>query len=275
MKLQGKRAIVTGGAGAIGSAISLAFGKEGADVLICDLMNYNRGNEVAKQIQDLGRKGIALETDLRKPKDLQNAVRTAVKEFGGVDIVVNCATAGQQIPFLELTEEVIDDFFDTNLRGYFLTSLYAAKEIAKQGTPGWIVNVSSISSRSMTSSYVHYSATKGGIESLTRGMAVALGKYNIRVNSVAPGCVMTPTVRNMFDDPRNAEPVNSRTPLGRIVTIEEVVEPVVFLCTNAASGITGQIIDIDGGYSIQGMEWVLTEDIKLFREKLEGTGYKK
>ncbi|MEW5815650.1 MAG: SDR family oxidoreductase [Spirochaetota bacterium] len=136
-----------------------------------------------------------------------------------------------------------------------------------------IVNVSSISSRTVTSTYVHYTATKGGIEAMTRGMAAALGRYNIRVNCVAPGVVMTPTVANMFEEPANAEPVNARTPLGRIVTMEECVGPVIFFCSDESSGITGQVLDVDGGYSIQGMEWVLTDKIVRFRQDLEKKGY--
>jgi len=273
MRLEGKRAVVTGGAGAIGSGICLGLAREGADVII----NYRNSKEKAEQlaagIKAMGRNAVAIQADVRKSVDIQRLIAQSVESLGGLDIVINNAATGPQIPLLELTEETLDDFLQTNLRGYFLTALYGAKQMVKQGIGGRIVNISSISSRSMTSTYVHYAATKGGIEATTRGMAVALGRHGILVNCVAPGAVMTPTVANMFEEPLNADPVNNRTPIGRIVTIEECVGPVIFFCSEESSGITGQVLDVDGGYFIQGMEWVLTDDIAKFRDELEKTGY--
>ncbi len=273
MRLAGKKALVTGGAGAIGSAISLGLAREGADVSICYRHSEEKADQLVHEIKQLGRKALSVAADVRKPRDIGRLIEATVETLGQLDIVVNCHTAGPQIPFLDVTLETLDEFLETNLRGYFLVAQQGARQMVKQGTPGWIVNVSSISSRSVTSTYVHYAATKGGIEAITRGMAVALGRYKIRVNCVAPGVVMTPTVASMFAEPRNADPVNSRTPLGRVVSIKECVGPVVFFCSEESSGITGQVLDVDGGYSIQGMEWVLTDEIVKFRQNLEKTGY--
>jgi NAD(P)-dependent dehydrogenase (short-subunit alcohol dehydrogenase family) len=274
MRLTDRKALVTGGAGAIGTAICLALAKEGADVAICFRHSEDKARALVEQIEAMGRRAVAIGGDVRSGKDVQRFVDECVSALGALDIVVNCHTAGPQIPLLDVTEETLDEFIETNLRGYFLVAQRGARQMVRQGTPGWIVNVSSISSRSVTSTYVHYAATKGGIEATTRGMAVALGRYGIRVNCVAPGCVMTPTVANMFEEPANSDPVNSRTPLGRIVTIEECVGPVIFFCSEESSGITGQVLDVDGGYSIQGMEWKLTDDIVKFRESLEEKGYR-
>jgi glucose 1-dehydrogenase len=273
MRLEGKKAIITGGAGAIGSYLSRGLAREGADVAIAYRHSGPKAEKLVEEIQAMGRRAIAVQIDVRDSAQIQAALDKMVEAFGRLDIVINNAATGPQIPLLDLTDEVIDEHLMTNLRGYFLMALYGARQMVKQGSGGAIVNVSSISSRSMTSTYVHYSATKGGIEATTRGMAVALGCYGIRVNCVAPGAVMTPTVRNMFEDARNADPVNSRTPIGRIVTIEECVGPVVFFCSDESSGITGQVLDVDGGYSIQGMEWALTDDIVKFRQELEKKGY--
>ncbi|MFC2031680.1 SDR family NAD(P)-dependent oxidoreductase [Chloroflexota bacterium] len=273
MRLEGKKAVVTGGAGAIGSDICLGLAREGADVAINYRNSKEQAEKLAADILAMGRKAVAIQADVRNSEEIQRLIDETVSNLGRLDIVINNAATGPQIPLLELPDETLDDFLQTNLRGYFLTALYGARQMVKQGGPGWIVNVSSISSRSMTSTYVHYAATKGGIEATTRGMAVALGPYGIRVNCVAPGAVMTPTVSNMFEEPLNADPVNSRTPIGRIVSIEECVGPVIFFCSEDSSGITGQVLDVDGGYTIQGMEWALTEDIKKFREDLEKSGY--
>ena len=273
MRLEGRKALVTGGAGAIGGAICLALAKEGADIAIIDHLSADRAQDLISNIESLGRKAVFIRTDVRNGGEIRQAVSGTVDSLGGLDIVINCAATGPQTQLFDITEEMLDDFLDTNLRGYFLTALYGAEEMVKKGIAGCIVNVSSISSRSLTSTYVHYAATKGGIEATTRGMAVALGPYGIRVNCVAPGAVMTPTVRTMFEDPKNADPVNKRTPIGRIVTIEEAVGPIIFFCTEEATGITGQVLDVDGGYSIQGMEWNLSEEMLKFREQLEKDGY--
>jgi 3-oxoacyl-[acyl-carrier protein] reductase len=275
MRLAGKKALVTGGAGAIGSAICLGLAREGADVSLCYRHSEEKARRLVKEIEKLGRSGACIKADVRKSVDIRHCIDATVSALGSLDIVINCHTAGPQIPLLDLPEDTLDEFLETNLRGYFLVAQHGARQMVKQGTPGWIVNVSSISSRSVTSSYVHYAATKGGIEAMTRGMAVALGRHRIRVNCVAPGVVMTPTVASMFAEPANANPVNERTPLGRVVSIEECVGPVLFFCSDESSGITGQVLDVDGGYSIQGMEWVLTDDIVKFRESLEKKGYDK
>ena len=273
MRLEGKKALVTGGAGAIGGGICAGLAREGADVAIVDVHGGARSQELMAQIMEMGRKAVFIAGDVCKGDDIQRAIDETVAAFGRLDIVVNCAATGPQTPLFNVTEEMLDSFLNTNLRGYFLVAEYGAKQMVKQKAPGWIVNISSISSRSMTSTYVHYAATKGGIEAMTRGMAVALGRHGIRVNAVAPGAVMTPTVATMFEDPRNADPVNARTPLGRIVTIEEVVGPVVFFCSEEAAGITGQVLDVDGGYCLQGMEWALSDEMLKFREELEKKGY--
>jgi NAD(P)-dependent dehydrogenase (short-subunit alcohol dehydrogenase family) len=275
MRLAGKKALVTGGAGAIGSALSVGLAREGADVAVCYRHSEEKAGRLVKEITAMGRAAVSIHADVRKSADIIALIEKTVKALGGLDILINCHTAGPQIPVLELPEETLDEFLETNLRGYFIASQHAARQMVKQGRGGCIVNISSISSRSVTSSYVHYAATKGGIEATTRGMAVALGRHKIRVNCVAPGVVMTPTVASMFAEPANADPVNSRTPLGRVVTIEECVGPVIFFCSEESAGITGQVLDVDGGYSIQGMEWLLTDDIKNFRLSLEKTGYGK
>jgi len=273
MRLAGKRALITGAGGAIGSAIAVEFAKEGADVVIHYRSSAKNAEENAKKCREYGVKVVAIKADISQTDEIDRMIDEAVSGLGGLDIVVNNAVFGPQIDLLELSIEDMNRTFDTNLRGYYYTALRGAKQMLKQGNKrGWIVNISSISSRSMTSSYTHYSATKGGVEAMTRGFAVALGKYGINVNCVAPGCVATPTVKNMFEDPKNADPVISRTPTRFIAEIEDCVGPVIFFCTEEARAITGQVLDVDGGYLIQGMEWGMSDEMKDFRNKLETDG---
>lgn len=273
MRLKGKRVLITGAGGAIGSGLALDFAKEGADVAIHYRASQKTAEENAKRCHEYGVKVITIQADISITNDIERMINETVEGLGGIDILVNNAIYGPQINIMEITLEEINRTFDTNLRGYYYTGLCAAKQMIKQGNKrGWIVNISSISSRCMTSTYTHYGATKGGVEAMTRGFAVAFAKYGINVNCIAPGCVATPTVKNMFEDPENADPVLTRTPTGWIPEIKDVVGPVIFLCTEDARAITGQVIDVDCGYTIQGMEWVMTEEMKEFRNKLEEQG---
>lgn len=273
MRLQGKRVLITGAGGAIGSGLALGFAKEGADVALHYKSSRQNAEENARQCRSFGGRAMTVQADVSKTEDIEKMIGEVVAGFGGIDILVNNAIYGPQIDIFELSLEEINRTFDTNLRGYYYTALCAAKQMVKQGNQrGWIVNISSISSRCMTSTYTHYGATKGGVEAMTRGFAVAFAKKGISVNCVAPGCVATPTVKNMFEDPVNADPVLSRTPTGFIPEVEDVVLPVIFLCTEDARAITGQVLDIDGGYTIQGMEWAMSDEMKEFRNKLEEQG---
>ncbi|NLF27559.1 MAG: SDR family oxidoreductase [Clostridiales bacterium] len=273
MRLKGKRVLITGAGGAIGSGLALGFAREGADVAIHYRASGQNAEDNAAKCRALGVRAVTIQADVSKTDEIERMIREAVEGLGGIDILINNAIYGPQIDIMELSLEEINRTFDTNLRGYYYTGLLGARQMVRQGNRrGWIVNISSISSRCMTSTYTHYGATKGGVEATTRGFAVAFAKYGINVNCVAPGCVATPTVKNMFEDPVNADPVLSRTPTGFIPEIEDVVGPVIFLCTEEARAITGQTIDVDGGYVIQGMEWNLSEEMKDFRNKLEEGG---
>jgi len=273
MDFKTKTVVVTGAGGAIGGALSKAFAKSGANVIV----NYRRSKAsaeaVAKECFELGGKAITVQCDISKIEDIKRMFVAAVDKFGSLDIMINNAAVGPQIPFLELTEDDFEDIIKNNIRGYWYCSQFAARQMTKQGNGGCIVNISSISSRCITSSYVHYAAGKGAIEAMTRGMAVALASHGINVNCVAPGVVLTDTVKNMFKDPDNANPVIERTPGHNVTEIEDVLGLVLFLCTPEARMIRGQVVDIDGGYSIQGMEWKLSDETKEFRSKLESKGY--
>lgn len=272
-RFQGKRVLITGAAGAIGSTLARAFAREGADVCVHYRASREKALALVEEFRAMGVNACSVCADVSKPEDCQRTIDEAVKGLGGLDIVINNAIYGPQIPVLDLSLEEIIRTFDTNARGYFLIAQYAARQMVKQGNNrGWIVSISSISSRSMTSTYVHYGATKGSVEAMTRGLAVALAPYGINVNCVAPGTVNTPTVQNMFEDPLNADPVNSRTPQGKIPETEDVVEPVMFFCSEGARAVTGQVLDVDGGYGIQGMEWNLSQEMIDFRNKLEEQG---
>ncbi len=275
MDFNQKTVIVTGAGGAIGSALAKSFAEDKANVVVNYRKSKASAESVVKDIKDSGGNAIAVQCDISIVDDIKRMMQTAKSEFGSVDVMINNATVGPQIPLLELTEDDFEDILKNNVRGYWYCSTFAAKEMVKQGTGGYIVNISSISSRSVTSSYVHYAAGKGAIEAMTRGMAVALAENKINVNCVAPGVVMTPTVKNMFEDPKNADPVIDRTPGNEITEIEDCVGIIKFLCTPESRMIRGQVIDVDGGYSIHGMEWQMSEEMKDFRKNIENKGYNK
>lgn len=273
MRFQGKKVLITGAGGAIGSELALEFAREGADVAIHYKSSSMNAEENARKCREFGIKAITIQADVSKPDEIERMISEAANGLNGLDILINNAIYGPQIDIMDLTLEEINRTFDTNLRGYYYSALCAARQMIKQGNKrGWIVSISSISSRCMTSTYTHYGATKGGVEAMTRGFAVAFAKKGINVNCVAPGCVATPTVKNMFEDSKNADPVLTRTPTGWIPEVKDVVGPVLFLCTEDARAITGQVIDVDGGYVIQGMEWAMSDEMKVFRNKLEEQG---
>lgn len=272
MQLENKKVLITGAGGAIGTGLALGFAKEGADVALHYRSSAKSVEDSISKIKAMGRDAIGIKADLSDAQEAMGVVGKAAAYFGQVDIVINNAIYGPQIPVLDLSLDEINTTLDTNMRGYFLIAQSAARQMVMQKSRGWIVSISSISSRYVTSTYVHYAATKGGVEAMTRGMAVALAKYGINVNCVAPGVVNTVTVKNMFEDSRNADPVLDRTPSHRLTEVGDCVGPVIFLCTEAARAINGQVIDVDGGYGIQGMEWVLSDDMIEFRNKLEAMG---
>lgn len=247
MQLEGKVAIVTGGSLGIGSAIALALAKEGVNVAV----NYRKHDAEAKtvvnQIEDMGRRGMALKADVAKTDDAENMVKTVLKELGRLDILVCNAGINMDSVIWKMTEEQWDTVMSVNLKGYFNYARAVAPTFKEQGY-GKIVNITSINGLRGKFGQSNYSASKGGIIALTKTLAKELGRYNVNANAVAPGMIGTKMMLNLPKEWK--QKAIDETVLGRIGSPEDVANVVVFLCTEKARHITGEIIKVDGGQYI-------------------------
>jgi 3-oxoacyl-[acyl-carrier protein] reductase len=245
--LNGKCAIVTGGSKGIGAAIALALAREGCDVAI----NYRRHDTEAKQvvrdIEGLGRRGLAVKADVASYSDAERMVRGVVDELGRLDILVCNAGVNWDGVIWKMSEQQWDTVISTNLKGYFNYNKAAAL-VFKDQKGGKIVNISSINGMRGKFAQVNYAASKGGEIALSKSLARELGKFNINVNVVAPGLVMTDMASGM--PPEFLKKALDETVLGRAATPEECADLVVFLCSDKARHITGEVIKIDGGQYI-------------------------
>jgi 3-oxoacyl-[acyl-carrier protein] reductase len=242
--LEGKNAIVTGGSMGIGSAIALRLAEEGCSVAI----NYRRHDTEAKQvvrdIEAMGRRGLAVKADVSSYDDAQNMVQTVVKEFGNLDIMVCNAGINWDGVIWKMSEEQWDTVINVNLKGYFNYNKAAAL-VFKDQKSGKIVNISSINGLRGKFAQVNYSASKGGEIAMSKSLAKELGKFNVNVNVVAPGMVMTEMAESI--PPEFLTKAMDETALGRFASAEECADLVAFLCSDRARHITGEVVKIDGG----------------------------
>ncbi len=249
MPLDGKVAIVTGGAGGIGYAIAERFLREKAKVVIADV-DTEKG---ARAERDLARLGDVqfVKADVGRRLDVHNLVAATIDSFGEIDILVNNAGIAHGADFLDVTEEDFDRVLAVNLKGSFLTGQAVARQMVdrvKAGGPaGSIVNMSSINAVLAIASQLPYSVSKGGVKQLTKAMALSLAPFGIRVNAIGPGSIRTDMLASVNADPAARERILSRTPLGRIGETAEIAAIAVFLASDEASYITGQTIYADGG----------------------------
>jgi 3-oxoacyl-[acyl-carrier protein] reductase len=245
--LEGRSAIVTGGSLGIGTSVALALAREGCDVAINYRRHDDEAKEVVRQIEEMGRRGLAVKADVSSYADAENMVRTVVETFGRLDILVCNAGINWDGVVWKMTEEQWDTVINVNLKGYFNYNKAAAM-VFKDRKGGKIVNISSINGMRGKFAQSNYAASKGGEIALSKTLARELGKFNVNVNVVAPGLVMTDMARNMPPEALNKS--MSETAVGRIATPEECADLVVFLCSDRARHITGEVIKIDGGQYI-------------------------
>jgi len=248
MKLEGQIAIVTGAGQGIGQVIALTLAKEGATVIANDL-NLESAKKVVADIEAKGGKGHPIKADVTKAEEVNKLVSETMDNFKKIDILVNNAGWSALIPAIELTESQWDTIIDINLKSQFLCSQAVARHMLKQKR-GKIVNIAALSGRVAMPGLVAYGASKAGIVQLTRVLAIEWAEYNINVNAVSPGIVLTPLVIDGFKDKQDI--LNSyleRIPLKRAAKPEDIANAVLFLASSDADDITGQEITIDGGTS--------------------------
>ncbi len=243
MRFQDKVVIVTGGARGIGLACAEAFHAEGARVAIADTL-ADVGAGEAERLGD-GAMFVACDVaDRQSVHDLVAAVRGA---WGPIDVAVSSAGISTSAGFLDVTEDDWDRVLGVNLKGTFLVGQAVAADMVASGTAGAIVNMSSVNAVMAIPEIVPYTASKGGVNQLTKAMALALADHGIRVNAVGPGSIDTDMLRAVNTDAAAMRRVMSRTPLGRIGSPAEIAQTVLFLASDHASYVSGQTIYADGG----------------------------
>ncbi|GAG86467.1 unnamed protein product, partial [marine sediment metagenome] len=244
--LEGKVAIVTGGGTGIGRGIALEFAKAGADVVVGSRKLVNL-EKVAEEVRALGRRSLAVQTDISRKADVDNLVQRVMGEFGGIDILVNNAVVFTRTPVIEISEDDWDKTFDINLKGYYLCCQAVGKEMVER-RKGSIINVASTAGfRVGPTNSTIYSTAKAGVIMLARGLARELGSYNVRVNTIAPGTVRTKMTERTWSDPERLKQEEARMPLGRLGEPSDIGSVAVFLASDASRHITGSTIVVDGG----------------------------
>jgi len=244
--LTGKVAIVTGGYQGIGRGIAEGLAEAGSDVVIC-ARNYDRCVDACSEIEKLGVKTLPIRCDISKTEEVKNLVSETVKEMGRINILVNNAgVGGSEKPVLEMSDEDWDHAVNIDLRGAFLCSREAAKEMIKQGG-GKIINVSSIAGFIAMANMSAYCASKGGLLQLTKVMALECIRYNIQVNALCPGYFLTPLNRMFFESEAGQKIIKKNIPMGRLGNPEELKGTAIYLASSATDFMTGSAIVIDGG----------------------------
>lgn len=251
MRLAGKKAIVTGGSRGIGRAIALGFAREGADLVVTYAHDEAAASAVVDQILALGRVGLAVRADLAVREEIAALVERAVAALGRVDVLVNNAGLLTRRPFLEVPPEELDRVIDVDLKGPFLLGQAVARQMVRQGGGGSIINITSISAARAYPGLAHYQCAKAGVFMLTRGMALELAPYGIRVNAIAPGLTATDINRQQREEqPEVWRQRAARIPLGRAGVPEDHVGAAVFLASDESSWVTGATLVIDGGQTV-------------------------
>jgi 2-deoxy-D-gluconate 3-dehydrogenase len=254
--LSDKGAVVTGGAMGIGQGIAFRLVEAGAGVIVADIA-VKEARDTVKEIKARGGKGKAIRVDVRRAADAEKAIQAAIDAFGSIDILVNAAGIEPGSKFIASTEEFLDNIFNINLKGVFLFSQAAAREMIKAGQGGKIIHIASIAGLSPARGQSIYSASKAAVISLTKSMANELAPYNIRVNAVAPGGIATPGAVAISDTMQNALDMTGeeimltylqRVPLARLGEADDIAKVVLFLASMASDFMTGAVVVADGGF---------------------------
>jgi NAD(P)-dependent dehydrogenase (short-subunit alcohol dehydrogenase family) len=249
--LEGKVAVVIGGTSGIGLALSLGLADAGADV-VATARRQQQVDDTAAAIEARGRKTLRLASDVCDRASLEELLAATLKEFGKVDILINCAGKIKRTPTLTMAEEEWTGIIDTNLTGTLRACQIFAKPMLERGY-GRIINISSLNAFVALTEVAAYAASKAGIASLTRSLAVEWSKQGVTVNAIAPGVFRTALNSELLDKSPRGHELLMRTPMGRFGKTEELVGAAIYLASDAASFVTGQSLVVDGGFLASGV----------------------
>jgi glucose 1-dehydrogenase len=256
--LKGKNALITGASSGIGQAIAIRLAQEGCNIAI----NYHKSPEAAenteemamhkacRDVENCGVKSVLIQGDVSQESDIVNMMKTVVDKLGSLDILVNNAGIQIECPSHEVKTADFDRVIGVNLRGAYLCARETIKYYLEQNRPGNIINISSVHEIIPRPMYVSYSISKGGMENMTKTLALEYANRDIRVNAIAPGATITPMNEDWVNDPEKKAVVESHIPMGRAGTSQEIAAAVAFLASDEAAYITGQTLFIDGGLTL-------------------------
>jgi 3-oxoacyl-[acyl-carrier protein] reductase len=244
MSLEGKAALVTGGGRGIGRAIALGLAEAGVDVCVAVSRDLDAAESVAAEVREKGRRAIARRADVASSEEAEGLVAATVEEFGKIDILVNCAGITKDTLLLRMSDSDWDQVLNVNLKGAFNCVRSAIKRMVRQRS-GRIINITSVMGITGNAGQANYSASKAGMIGLTKSVAKEVGSRGITCNAVAPGWIKTQMTSHLSQEIEAA--ALKQIPLGRLGEPEDIAAPVVFLCSDAASYITGQVLVVDGG----------------------------
>ena len=246
MRCDGKVVLVTGAQQGIGRATAIAFAREGASVAVNYLDDRAAAEAVAKEIREAGRRTALVQADVSSARDVERLVAETETALGPIDVLVNNAGVFPRTPFLDLTEKDWDFVLGVNVKGTFLAAQAVARRLVARGAPGAIVNLTSGAAYRSSPRGVHYVTSKAGVVGLTRAMSLELAPHRIRVNAVAPG--LTDTAQPRYGAGEEELAARAReVPLGRMIEPGEIAAAIVFLASDEARQVTGQILHVNGG----------------------------